>query len=168
MKDNDVWDLIPLPEEANLIDCKQIFKSKRDSKGNIERYKARLVAKGFTQKEGIDYKENFSLVSSKENFRTIMALVAHFDIELHQMCEIPQFWDVKMVNFHMGIYGKFSKVLGSNCKIDEGLSANKFKIWGQFGKLGELWTKWQKFKREGVNLEFFRVGGETINSGGLN
>ena len=51
----------------------------------MERYKARLVAKGYTQKEGIDYKETFSLVSSKDSFRTIMELVAHFDLELHQM-----------------------------------------------------------------------------------
>ena len=43
------------------------------------------MAKGFTQKEGIDYKETFSLVSSKDSFRIIMALVAHFDLELHQM-----------------------------------------------------------------------------------
>ena len=57
--------------------------------GDVERYKVCLVAKGFTPKEDIDYKETLSLVSSKDSFRTIMALVAHFDIELHQM-------DVKM------------------------------------------------------------------------
>jgi hypothetical protein len=76
MKDNNVWDLVPLR-------CKWIFKTKRDSKGDVEKYKARLVAKGFTQKEGIDYKETFSLVSSKDSFRIIMALVAHFNLELH-------------------------------------------------------------------------------------
>ena len=85
MKDNDVWDLVPLPEGAKPIGCKWIFKTKRDSKGDVERYKARLVAKGFTQKEGIDYKETFSPVSTKDSFRIIMALVAHFDLELHQM-----------------------------------------------------------------------------------
>ena len=53
--------------------------------GNVERYKARLVAKGFTQKKGFDFTETFSPVSSKDSFRTIMALVAHFDLELHQM-----------------------------------------------------------------------------------
>ena len=53
--------------------------------GNIERYKARLVAKGFTQQGGIDYHDIFSHVSKNDSFRIIMALVAHFDMELHQM-----------------------------------------------------------------------------------
>ena len=85
MENNDVWDLIDLPEGAKPIGCKWIFKTKLDSKGNVERYKARLVAKGFTQKEGIDYKETFSSVSSKNSFRIVMALVAHFDLEVYQM-----------------------------------------------------------------------------------
>lgn len=85
MQDNSVWELIPLPEGVKPIGCKWIFKTKRDSNGNVERYKARLVAKGYTQKEGIDYKETFSPVSSKDSLRIIMALVAHFNLELHQM-----------------------------------------------------------------------------------
>lgn len=43
MKDNDVWDLVPLPEGVKPIGNKWIFKTKRDSNGNVERYKARLV-----------------------------------------------------------------------------------------------------------------------------
>ena len=43
------------------------------------------MAKGFTQKEGINYKDTFSPVSKKDSLRIIMALVAHFDLELHQM-----------------------------------------------------------------------------------
>ena len=56
MQDNDVWHLVELLEGVKPIGCEWIFKTKNDSKGNIERYKTRLVAKGFTQKEDIDYK----------------------------------------------------------------------------------------------------------------
>ncbi|RVW43523.1 Retrovirus-related Pol polyprotein from transposon TNT 1-94 [Vitis vinifera] len=61
------------------------FKTKKDSLGNIERYKARLVAKGFTQKERIDYTETFSPISKKDSLHIILALVAHFDLELQQI-----------------------------------------------------------------------------------
>ena len=71
--------------------------------GNIERYKARLVAKGFTQKEGINYTKTFSPVSKKDSLRVILALVAHFDLELQQM-------DVKMAflngNLEKDVYMK--------------------------------------------------------------
>ena len=35
MKDNGVQDLVELPEGVKPIGCKWIFKTKRDSKGNI-------------------------------------------------------------------------------------------------------------------------------------
>ncbi|WVZ54111.1 hypothetical protein U9M48_004966 [Paspalum notatum var. saurae] len=85
MSSNKVWDLEEIPKGAKTVGCKWVYKTKRDSKGNIERYKARLVAKGFTQREGINYTETFSPVSANDSFRIIMALVAHYDVELHQM-----------------------------------------------------------------------------------
>ena len=45
MHDNQIWDLVPLPEVKKLISCKWIFKTKKNSEGNVERYKARLVLK---------------------------------------------------------------------------------------------------------------------------
>jgi Reverse transcriptase (RNA-dependent DNA polymerase) len=57
MYDNNVWDIVPLPEGVKPIGCKWIFKTKNDSEGNVERYKTQLVAKGFTQKEGIDFSD---------------------------------------------------------------------------------------------------------------
>ena len=43
------------------------------------------MAKGFMQREEIDYNETFSLVSCKDSFRIIIALVTYYDLELHQM-----------------------------------------------------------------------------------
>jgi hypothetical protein len=85
MSTNDVWDLVEIPKGAKTVGCKWVYKTKQDSKGNIERFKARLVAKDFTQREVIDYTKTFSPVSSIDSFRIIMALVAHYDLELHQM-----------------------------------------------------------------------------------
>ena len=85
MNTNKVWELEEIPKGVKTVGCKWVYKTKCDSKGNVERYKARLVAKGFTQREGIDYNETFSPVSCKDSFRIIMALVAHYNLELHQM-----------------------------------------------------------------------------------
>jgi hypothetical protein len=85
MSTNRVWDLEEISKGAKIIGCKWVYKTKCDSKGNIERFKARLVAKNFTQREDIDYTETFSSVSCKDSLRIIMMLVAHYDLELHQM-----------------------------------------------------------------------------------
>ena len=83
MKTNGVWDIETIPKGAKTVGCKWVYKTKHDSKGIIKRFKAWLIAKGFTQREGVDYNETFFPVSYKDSFRIIMALVAHYDLELH-------------------------------------------------------------------------------------
>jgi hypothetical protein len=65
MGSNHVWYLVEIPIGAKRVGCKWVYKTKYDSKGNVERFKARLLGKGFTQSEGIDYNKTFSPVSSK-------------------------------------------------------------------------------------------------------
>ena len=68
MKTNGVWKLETIPKGAKTVGYKWVYKTKHDSKGNIEIFKARFVEKDFTQREGIDYNEIFSPVPCKDSF----------------------------------------------------------------------------------------------------
>ena len=50
---NDVWSLVCLSNDMNIIETKWVFRNKMDEDGNIVRSKARLVAKGYNQEEGV-------------------------------------------------------------------------------------------------------------------
>jgi len=51
----------------------------------VKRYKAHLVDNGYTQNEGFDFRDTFSLLSSKDSFKRTMTLVTHYNLELHQI-----------------------------------------------------------------------------------
>ena len=51
----------------------------------LKPFKARLVAKGYTQKEGIDHEETFSLVAMLKFIRIFLSITAHYDYEIWQM-----------------------------------------------------------------------------------
>ena len=54
---NDVWDVVPRPEQKSVVTSKWIYNIKHATDGSIEKYKAIFVARGFPWKEGIDYEE---------------------------------------------------------------------------------------------------------------
>lgn len=82
---NDTWTLQPAPPGIKPIPVKWVYKEKRDTNGNIERHKARLVVKGFHQREGIDYDQVFAPVSKYSTLRTVLAIAADLDLEIHQL-----------------------------------------------------------------------------------
>jgi len=66
--------LVPIPTGKNVVSCKWVYKTKRDSDGAIARYKVRLAAKGFLQQYGLDYDETFSPIVKPATMRIILAL----------------------------------------------------------------------------------------------
>ena len=82
---NDVWDIVPKPENKSGI-----FKIDLEDKTccwwkSIEKYKARFVARWFSHKEGIDYEETFAAVARYTSIITIMVLSSMMKWDLHQM-----------------------------------------------------------------------------------
>ena len=57
---NEVWELVPRPNDQSVIGIKWVYRNKMDENGIIIRNKARLVAQGYNQQEGIDYEETFA------------------------------------------------------------------------------------------------------------
>lgn len=60
------------PPKKKLVDCKWVFKVKKDENGKKLKKKARLVNKGFSQQYEIDYEEIFSPVMKMMTFISIM------------------------------------------------------------------------------------------------
>lgn len=85
LQKHDTWELVDLPEGRNLVGCKWVYKAKRKSNGDIDRYKARLVAQGYSQEAGVDYDEVFAPVARYTSIRSVLAIANQLDLEVHQM-----------------------------------------------------------------------------------
>jgi hypothetical protein len=85
LQNMNVYEEVPWPPDRKIIDSKWTFKLKRGPEGLIERFKGRVVTKGYTQVEGLNYDETFALVVKFTSIRTLLALAAHLDLEIHQV-----------------------------------------------------------------------------------
>ncbi|KAH9750988.1 hypothetical protein KPL71_014099 [Citrus sinensis] len=83
---NETLELVKRSANKRVVGCKWIFKVKEGLTGSEpKRFKARLLAKGYAQKEGVDFKEVFSLVVKHASIRVILPLIAVQDMELDQL-----------------------------------------------------------------------------------
>jgi hypothetical protein len=63
--------------EKFVIDSR-LLKIKHATDGSIEKYNAIFVARGFSQREGVDYDKDFSLVARYTSIRVIMFIASIF------------------------------------------------------------------------------------------
>lgn len=73
------------PYQRTIIGTKWVFRNKLSEQGDRVRNKARLVAQGYSQQEGINFFETFSLVARLEPIRLLLSYVVNHDIILYQM-----------------------------------------------------------------------------------
>jgi len=82
---NDTWKLTNLLENKKAIGVKWVYKTKKNAKGEVQRFKARLVAKGYKQREGIDYGEVFTPVARLETIKLMISLAAQQRWKIYQL-----------------------------------------------------------------------------------
>lgn len=82
---NNVWRLVPKPNDHPITGTKQVFKNKLDEQGNIIRSKTKLVAKGYNKIEGIDFDETFALIARLETIWTLLTNFYHQNFKLLQI-----------------------------------------------------------------------------------
>ncbi|XP_075099462.1 putative mitochondrial protein AtMg00820 [Nicotiana tabacum] len=82
---NQVWKLIPKPENVHMIRTKWVFRNKLNEDGKVLRNKARLFAQVYSQQEGVDYDETFAPVARLESIRILLAYASFKRFKLFQM-----------------------------------------------------------------------------------
>jgi Reverse transcriptase (RNA-dependent DNA polymerase) len=80
-----MYEIAPRLADRKVVGSKWQFCIKRRPNGSIQKYKAHVVTQGFTQVEGIDYDETFTPVTKFTSLRSVLALAAEHNLEVHQM-----------------------------------------------------------------------------------
>ncbi|KAJ9535464.1 hypothetical protein OSB04_un001410 [Centaurea solstitialis] len=83
--DNNMWELVPMTHDMNIVRSMWNFRHKTNSDGSLERYKARLVCDGRSQKEDIDCGDTFSPVVKPATIRTVLSIALSNAWEVHQL-----------------------------------------------------------------------------------
>jgi hypothetical protein len=90
---NEAWDIVEFPGGRKYVGRKWLFKKNLNVERKVGKYQARLVSTSYSQVEGIEFGEIFSLVAKLTSIRFILSIVVSFDLEVEQM-------DVKITFLH--------------------------------------------------------------------
>lgn len=85
LENNGTWSILFLSPGKHPIGWKWVCKIKFRANGTVERHKVHIVAKGYTQQEGIDFLDIFSLVEKLVTVKVLLFLAAIYDWFLTQL-----------------------------------------------------------------------------------
>ncbi|KAL0392949.1 UNVERIFIED_CONTAM: hypothetical protein Sradi_2517700 [Sesamum radiatum] len=85
LESSRTWDLTTLAQGKRAIGSCCVYELKHKPDGNIECYKTSLVAKGYTQIEGVDYFDSFSLVAKTVMVHSFLPVASAFSWPIMQL-----------------------------------------------------------------------------------
>ena len=143
-----VYEVVDRPKDRKVVASKWVFRTKRNSEGEITRYKARVVAKGYTQVEGLDYDETFAPVVKYPTIRALLALAAALNLEMRQL-------DVKTAFLH----GDLKEEIYMSCPPGfEAIADKVLHLLKSIYGLKQASREWyQKLKKEFESMGFTRA-----------
>ena len=91
LKKRGVFEVVPRPQEKNVIGSKWVYAVKWKEDGGVEKRKARTVTKGFTQVIGENYEETYASVARLESVHLVCAVTAVQNLHLWQVGFVSAF-----------------------------------------------------------------------------
>jgi hypothetical protein len=82
---NDVWNMVLRLEGKSIVSSRWIYKINHVSYGSIDNLKDMFVARGFSQKEGVDYEDNFSPVTKYSSIQVLISISSIMKGRIHHM-----------------------------------------------------------------------------------
>lgn len=122
LMENRTWTLVDIPDDKRPLDCRWVYKIKKNTDTDTITYKARLVVRGFSQQRGVDYQETYSPVVKYSSIRFLMAVAAKNNLRIRQMDAVTAFLNGELKeNIYMLQPEGFDDGSGRVCKLQKSL-----------------------------------------------
>jgi hypothetical protein len=143
-----------------------LYKLKYAANGSIEKYKTHFVAQGFSQVEGVDYDETFSLIARYTSIRAVISITAEMGWKIHQMDVKTEFLNGLIHeevyiehSLDFEVHGRESHV----CRLKKALYGMKQAPRAWYSRIDAYWQQ-LGFEKSGAdpNLYFIVVGEDPL------
>lgn len=86
LEQNDVWNVVRLPDGANSLHTKRVYRTKRDANGDFERFKARVNEQVFGRDHNITFAAVMYMSKLQANIGTCIKVACARQARRHSKC----------------------------------------------------------------------------------